>query len=95
MQGDCSTGDLDVAMDDCVLWGKCLYAERHGEQRQHGEAQLLHDQFTLEETGYSFEPNEWTPFTWENNEEEGMFICQPPGWRSACRRRWATRPRIS
>ena len=82
-QGDCSTGDLDVAMDDCVLWGKCLYANGTVNNDNMEKRNCLYDQFTLEETGYSFEPNEWTPFTWENNEEEGMFICQPPEMASS------------
>lgn len=32
---------------------------------------------TLQETGYSFEPFEWTAYSWAHNEDEGLFVCMP------------------
>lgn len=36
-----------------------------------------YDTVTLVHTGYTFQPFEWTPYDWHNNEDEGLFICMP------------------
>lgn len=40
-----------------------------------------YDTSTLEETGYTFEAFEWTPYQWAHNEDQGLFVCKPPEMR--------------
>jgi|EP01046_Picozoa_sp_COSAG06_P024451 hypothetical protein len=74
--GDCSNGDADVLQTDCTKVGRCLNGTdvmfESLEQRK-----CQYNTITLAETGYTFEPFEWTGYDWAHNEDDGLFICLP------------------
>ena len=84
-KGDCSNAKADMLEETCVKHGRCLNgtvgvnasALDPSPNDDWESRHCLYDQITLEETGYTFEPFEWTAYSWKHNEDDGLFICKP------------------